>query len=233
MLSAPVKRARFALGCTRIARHNTRALRAAAESASTPDDAIDAALAHARGPAGLKPIQIRSEIRAFLSLVQSDSPQRVLEIGTADGGTLYLLAWASSGRAQILSLDIRSFESWRLRLYRGFARRGQHVEVFVKDSRLDDTRGAVQRFFGNEPLDLLFIDGDHQYEAIRDDFERYAALVRSGGLVALHDIVPGPPDRSAGVPQFWREVRSSLVDSREYVESWEQGGWGIGVGRRP
>ena len=29
---------------------------------------------------------------------------------------------------------------------------------------------------------MLFIDGDHSYEGVRADFERYGRLVRPGGL---------------------------------------------------
>ena len=39
-----------------------------------------------------------------------------------------------------------------------------------------------------EPLDLLFIDGDHSYDGVRADFELYGRLVRPGGLIALHDV---------------------------------------------
>jgi predicted O-methyltransferase YrrM len=41
-------------------------------------------------------------------------------------------------------------------------------------------------------LDFLFIDGDHTYEGVKQDFEMYTPLVRKGGLVAMHDIVPPP-----------------------------------------
>jgi predicted O-methyltransferase YrrM len=36
-------------------------------------------------------------------------------------------------------------------------------------------------------LDLLFIDGDHSYEACRSDWDRYAPLLRPGGVAILHD----------------------------------------------
>lgn len=35
--------------------------------------------------------------------------------------------------------------------------------------------------------DLVFIDGDHRYEACRRDIEGYAPLVRPGGILAGHD----------------------------------------------
>jgi len=45
-----------------------------------------------------------------------------------------------------------------------------------------------------EPLDFLFIDGDHTYEGVKRDFEMYSPLVRNGGIIAFHDIVKHPPE---------------------------------------
>lgn len=39
----------------------------------------------------------------------------------------------------------------------------------------------------HEPIDLLFLDGDHSYEAVRQDFEDWAPKIRPGGYLALHD----------------------------------------------
>jgi len=39
----------------------------------------------------------------------------------------------------------------------------------------------------NQPIDLLFIDGDHSYEGCSSDLESWMPFVRPGGYVALHD----------------------------------------------
>lgn len=145
------------------------------------------------------------------------------------GGTLFLLAQVASRTAKLMSLDIADFHESRCRLYRSFADGRQEVVLFRGDSQRDETRQAVQEFFGEEPLDVLFIDGDHSYEAVRRDYEMYAPLVRPGGLIGLHDIVPGPEELVGGVPRFWRELADSLPETDEIVADWDQGGWGIGV----
>ena len=46
-----------------------------------------------------------------------------------------------------------------------------------------------------EPLDLLFIDANHEYESVRRDFTLWSPFVKPGGIVALHDVSenwPGP-----------------------------------------
>ncbi len=61
--------------------------------------------------------------------------------------------------------------------------------------------------------------------------------VRSGGIVAFHDIVPdfrtryGTPTRAdAGeVPKFWAELKCRYAKTRELVEDPMQDGFGIGL----
>jgi len=43
------------------------------------------------------------------------------------------------------------------------------------------------------PIDLLFIDANHEYEAVHRDFEQWKPFVRAGGVVALHDVSPAWP----------------------------------------
>jgi len=77
-------------------------------------------------------------------------------------------------------------------------------------------------------IDLLFIDGDHRYEGVRKDFEMYSPLVRKGGIVAFHDICPGPPDAVGGVPSFWKETMGKYRNI-PIIKDQSQGGCGIGI----
>jgi predicted O-methyltransferase YrrM len=56
---------------------------------------------------------------------------------------------------------------------------------------------AVPHVHFDMPLDFLFIDGDHQYEAVLDDFLSWEIRIRSGGLLAMHDARMG---REGGAP---------------------------------
>ncbi|SCA63523.1 Uncharacterized protein SCG7109_AR_00020 [Chlamydiales bacterium SCGC AG-110-M15] len=55
----------------------------------------------------------------------------------------------------------------------------------------------------NEEIDFLFIDGAHEYEAVKKDFELWSPKVKDGGVIAFHDSVgKGWP----GVHQLMKEV---------------------------
>jgi MMP 1-O-methyltransferase len=55
----------------------------------------------------------------------------------------------------------------------------------------------------NAPIRLLFIDGDHSYEAARLDFGLWSPFVVPGGVIAFHDVEEWP-----GVTRFYRGLIS-------------------------
>ncbi len=76
------------------------------------------------------------------------------------------------------------------------------------------------------------IDGDHSYEGVKTDFSLYAPLVRPGGLIAFHDILPNEVAENCHVDRLWAELRSVHVTT-EFVDPYDDRGlgqWGgIGV----
>ena len=60
------------------------------------------------------------------------------------------------------------------------------------------------------------------------DFENYAPLVKPGGLIAFHDIVPHL-DPSADVERFWNQLRDAY-ETRKFVDSDYGHHWPMGAG---
>jgi len=106
----------------------------------------------------------------------------------------------------------------------------QHGLFFRGDSHdsafLDQVRSALN----GQMLDLLFIDGDHSYEGVRQDYEMYSKLVRDGGLVAFQDVVRHPESSGCRVDRFWNELKA-VADCSEIIENADQGWAGIGIVR--
>lgn len=178
--------------------------------------------------------QVRSELESLGKILAERSPLRALEIGTARGGTLFFLTRLANPKATIISLDLPGgrfgggYSSRRRWFYQRFARRQQKLHLLQGDSHSAEMLERVKCVIAGQPLDYLFIDGDHRYEGVKSDFERYAPMVRKGGLIAFHDIAEGSPDLVGGVPQFWCEVKSHFRHM-EIIEDREQGGFGIGI----
>ena len=180
-------------------------------------------------------IQKRTEILGLLHILERHPPRYVCEIGTACGGTLFLLAKACSSDALIMSIDIGlTFERSLVHSHIGAGK--QQLIPIRADSRAPETIRRVRSFLRGHELDLLFIDGDHSYDAVKADFSNYGPLVRGGGLIAFHDILPDfrtrfgtPTDSDTGeVPRFWAEVKQRYKTT-EIIEDVQQDGYGIGI----
>lgn len=187
-----------------------------------------------------RPLQKRSEVLRLTELVRELRPAAVCEIGAAGGGTAFLFAHAAADEADIVSVDLE-FGRARREAVRLFARARQRLVCVQGDSHEVATVNAVQATLAGRPVDLLYIDGDHSFEGVAADFRLYTPLVRPGGLVVLHDIVPDFRTRygietssdTGGVPRFWEQVKRSGAEVTEIVEDEAQDGYGIGVLRWP
>lgn len=215
----------------KVLRH-ARALVALRERDEDPRAWIDELL----GSHFFRPLQRRSEILRLLEVVRSLRPRRVCEIGAAGGGTAFLFAHAAVEDANIISVDLNFSES-RREAVASFARRGQRIICLQGDSHAAATMEQVRARLDGQTLDLLYLDGDHSYEGVASDFRLYAPLVRAGGLVVFHDIVPDYRTRfgietvsdTGGVPQFWNELKATGAQVEEIIEDEEQDGFGIGI----
>jgi predicted O-methyltransferase YrrM len=175
------------------------------------------------------------ELIPFLERARALRPRRICEIGTSAGGTLYALTRIAESDAVIVSVDLTiplATRSARARL----ARPGQRVVSLEGDSHDEATRAAVEEAAGRQPIDVLFIDGDHSYDGVRADFELYSSLVRPGGIIGLHDVNEDFASRhdvqtvsiSGEVPRFWRELKEHHR-TEELISDPEQDGYGIGL----
>jgi predicted O-methyltransferase YrrM len=202
------------------------------------DESLDFAFGFSVGAVTIAPAQVRSEIEALLMLLKDEPPQNVLEIGTARGGTLFLLSRVATADARLASIDLPGgnfgggYDRVWTPLLRALPRERQALKLLRADSHDSRTLDEARRWFEGNALDCLLVDGDHRFEGVRRDFLMYGPLVRPGGVIAIHDIVPGRVGRVGGVPKFWELVKK-VHETRELVDDWAQGGFGIGVVQVP
>ncbi len=184
----------------------------------------------------LNPLQVKSEAIRFLEAAEKLKPRYILEIGTAQGGNFFLLARSAVRDATLISLDLPGgplgggYSQWKTHVYRRLTLPGQKSFFLRADSHAPASLGEVKRILKGNALDLLFIDGDHSYEGVKQDYLMYAPLVRQGGLIAFHDIIPNVVPECT-VDRFWNEL-SQQVPVEEFVEDRNQGRMGIGVVRK-
>jgi len=217
--------------------------RARAERERLPGGATAYGFAERHVPGGCH--QLAPEIGPLLERVRDLRPQRICEIGCANGATTLALSHSAPTVELMIGVDL--FVKNRAILL-ALRRRAQRM-VFVDGPSLG--AGALVRVraaLDGGALDVLLIDGDHSYDGALGDFLAYRELVRDGGLIAFHDIVPDgyphddasahgpgvsmPPQPGVAwagdVPRLWSTL-SSVFEHETYVADAGQRGFGIGV----
>ncbi len=177
-------------------------------------------------------LQKLSEVAPFFARV--GQPSCIIEIGAGNGGMLAAFCAAAADDATIVSVDLEGgpFGSGAADdelLRRAKPRQGQTLHLVRGDSHELVTRERVASLLPR-PADVLLIDGDHTYYGVKADYELYESLVRTGGMIAFHDILPHDQCPDCEVDRLWRELagrKQEIVAPREV--SPDGGTWG-GIG---
>jgi predicted O-methyltransferase YrrM len=90
------------------------------------------------------------------------------------------------------------------------ARLGSVVQELVMTS-VNAAKVLAQR---GVTLRMVFIDGAHDEQSVRQDIRSMLPLMRPGGIMAFHDCVPG----GGGFPGVWRAFEAELGSKAEIVE---------------
>lgn len=140
---------------------------------------------------GVASLQI-DEAALLYRLARDASTGPFAEIGRFKGGSTFVFASALPDGIELWSYDLHVAlrpdmpgasldEELRAALERyGLSHK---VRLLVADSRTVEPPP--------EPLELLFVDGDHSYDGARADYDRWGAFVRPGGHLLFHDAVDG------------------------------------------
>ena len=141
-----------------------------------------------------KPVQYVSELRWLLEKLELLQPRKTaVEIGVFKGGTFYAFMKLFD---EVIGIDIEKQDfTFPLR---------DNDQYIIGDSKDVNIIGQVE-----EGIDFLFIDGDHTYRGVCDDFYLWKSKVRKGGIIALHDIKGVDYGGRIGteVQSFWNEIK--------------------------
>ena len=143
------------------------------------------------------------------SCTGTERKSRYLEVGSFVGTTAKLAA--DAGFKQITCIDTWEGGSdpndWINGLYQ---REGDRVyETFKANTAglpvtaIRTTSFDAATTFGNESQDVIFLDADHSYEAVKQDIEAWYPKVRPGGVLCGHDY---NPDTYPGVKRAVHEM---------------------------
>ena len=195
--------------------------------------------------------QVPFEIESLQKLVASKKPQVIVEIGSANGGTIPRWLFIEGVRT-VVSVDLpggkfggvsaEEKEIIRSECEEYATAHGFEFHQILGDSHEKSTVNKLEESLLGRQIDFLFIDGDHSYAGVLNDFAMYSGMVKEGGLIAFHDILNSKFHKKSGsyVQALWHRLKKMFAsvefitdDKEEYKRimpwSYPSGFGGIGV----
>jgi autotransporter strand-loop-strand O-heptosyltransferase len=177
-------------------------------------------------------VQNHSEIVEATEFVRGLKVKNFMEIGTDQGGTFAIWSKVSSEDGVRISLDMPHGHFGRSDYDvndrdKYLKSLGSNVHMIHGDSHDSQMKVTVTQILGDDRLDFLFIDGDHTYDGVKQDYEMYKDLVKPGGWIGFHDISDTEHHRNANcrVDLLWSQLTGNKV---EFVDKSSNFG-GIGL----
>lgn len=152
------------------------------------------------------------EVQLLFRLAKEVSRGCILEVGSYRGRSTVALALGSQHGSNVPVYAVEPHEEFT-GVFGGRFGPGDRCEFFknmirtkcARTVRLINVSSEVVSKGWDKPIGLLWIDGDHRYEAVKRDFECWEPYVLPQGLVAFHDSL----DENIGPAKVIKEALSS------------------------
>jgi hypothetical protein len=161
-------------------------------------------------------MKLRSEqdpisVTQIINLLHSVSGKVYVEIGCAQLGTLDKFRSALPQDGLAIGVDCRRYDNWNWYM-NNIKNQSGCKNVYL--SHMGNNHLVVlqwlKEILDGKKVDFLFIDGDHSVESTQRDWQDFSPFVRSGGIVAFHDLDWGAFNRGQRDGQGAAAVLSQL-----------------------
>lgn len=171
-------------------------------------------------PSRGKIFQQREEYLEFLKVIsQAKLHGTVIEVGLDQGGSH--MGWRMMfKRVATIEIDINKCVK-----FLATNKIDSRSKIICADASDEKTAKILKKMF--KTVDLVFIDGDHQYSSVYCDYKCLSKLVKKGGIIAFHDTIGRHPSH-LGVVKFLKKLTLGEIDGKKHnIKLISKGGTGI------
>jgi cephalosporin hydroxylase len=172
-------------------------------------------------------VQNHIEILKATEFVKNLGITNFIEIGTDQGGTFAIWSKVSANDGIRISVDLPHGEFGRddydvKQRDKYLKSLGSNVHTIHGSSHDEEIKSQVKKLLNGTLVDFLFIDGDHTYEGVKQDYEMYLEFVKPGGWIGFHDIKDTEFHRNANcrVDILWDELQGNKIEYNDYSSNY-------------
>jgi predicted O-methyltransferase YrrM len=153
-----------------------------------------------------------------------EAGKTIVEIGSFRGRSAVAMALASqANKIKLFAVDSYETAYAKKRNTNGSNSRVFHRDIFMLNLVLSGAASSTYCINLNSieaasvmistKIGFLFIDGDHSYESVKNDYENWIGSVEEGGIIAFHDSI----NQHWGSAKFVSELHDSPAVSKVTV----------------
>lgn len=145
-----------------------------------------------------------------------------IEIGTARGEGAYLILESCPNVAQLVTVDpYKEYFDWNGLIAQETLDKYKEIAKQNLPQRWG-ARVAMKETIPVDTYDFAFVDGDHAMNKVLEDLEKISPMVKTGGLIAVHDT--NLPDVVAAMKAFRKahKINTPIHNIPNNVAFWYQ-----------
>lgn len=158
----------------------------------------------------------------IVELIKKNNFKTVVEIGTAAGFTAsYILKNIKDKDFKLYCVDpylsYKDYENDGTSKIVKKCREQAYKDVFL-DSRaihLEEFSEKAAKRFGMKSIDMVFIDGNHNYKYVMQDLKLWHPVVKKKGIVSGHDFGGGWHGVKKAVREFYKNRLSEIKTGQD------------------
>lgn len=147
---------------------------------------------------------------------------KMVEVGVYKGRSCFYLAVEAANSGKHIHVTAVDRFNWPATALRDFhdlrAKHGLKETISIVEA------SSVQaaRQFEDESLDFVFIDADHEYNAVKADIAAWWPKIKSGGIIAGHDLSNEYPGVEKAVVEAFAISALGIANGHRFVppRSW-------------
>lgn len=153
---------------------------------------------------GLELQQIPEEYSEYLFFLKNKKFNSYMNIGIGNGGSFLIESYIQQNLKRSVAVDNTSYGR-----FTNLENINQRIEWLKQNSDISvgfynmNSKDYFENY--NEIFDIIFIDGDHEYEGVKLDFDNCIDRIPEGGYLVFHDI---NSYLCPGVVRLWNEIKN-------------------------